>query len=436
MTSAEWFQAVRAGNLEYVATHIENLSCSINECGETALMCAVRQRNIEMVKNLMDHESRCVNSRGQSALIIAIIEHFQEAVEALLPHEYDMGAIPGHLSPLDAAVDCGDDDMLALVLKHGKKPAKDDCSASHAASGQQINAIHNNEDSESTSSCLSPDSFRTVNAGTINTSACRVPSDSTDLDLCKAAIWRLANKAIKSHDEFESQFMAIQKRMEDVILRYKQEVRTMRRVLELVGIDGKDLENYLQEARMTVDRYEKISSPQPISICEAIRLDSALTPPIAPFTSETQCSLRKQAVAEPESLHIPCSTSREASHLTDYAHSMDINLPPQHPQIQGSNPATVIKSTEPNLPPQEHLQMMDSHQANNNKSKRARNDEAHTVSESTIESLLTTYTSLDKNYVLGEKGGSDDLESQIKLLSEDIKSLSYAMELLEECTSE
>lgn len=100
MTSAEWFQAVRAGNLEYVATHIENLSCSINECGETALMCAVRQRNIEMVKNLMDHESRCVNSRGQSALIIAIIEHFQEAVEALLPHEYDMGAIPGHLSPL------------------------------------------------------------------------------------------------------------------------------------------------------------------------------------------------------------------------------------------------------------------------------------------------------------------------------------------------
>lgn len=41
MASAKWFQAVEDGDLEYIITHIEELACSIDERGETALMCAV-----------------------------------------------------------------------------------------------------------------------------------------------------------------------------------------------------------------------------------------------------------------------------------------------------------------------------------------------------------------------------------------------------------
>ncbi|EFO61231.1 Hypothetical protein GLP15_541 [Giardia lamblia P15] len=435
MTSAEWFQAVRAGNLEYITTHIEDLSCSINECGETALMCAVRQKNIKMITHLIEHESRCINSYGQSALIIAIMEHFQDAVEALLPHEYDMGAIPGQLSPLNAAVDCGDDDVLALVLKHGKKSAENNFSANHTTLSQQMNVNRNNEDSESASPRLSFDPFRIINTGAINTSACRISSGSTDLDLCKAAIWRLANKAIKSHDEFESQFMAVQKRMEDVILRYKQEMRTMRKVLELAGIDGKDLENYLQQAKLTVGKRERISSPQSISICDAIRLDSALTPPMTLFTSDVQNSSRKQATIEPESLCSPCNTHQEAD-LAGHAHSIDSNSLPQHLQVHDSNLVTFIQSPEPNPHSQGYLQMIDNHQENNNSLEKVEDNEVRVVSKSTIESLLTTYTSLDKNHIFGGEGEPDDLESQIKLLSEDIKDLSCAMELFEGRMSE
>lgn len=375
MASAKWFRAAEDGDLEYIVTHIEELACSIDERGETALMCAVRQRNIEMVRSLIDHESRCINPSGQSALIIAIMVGFQDAVETLLPQEYDMGVIPGQLNPLDVAEDCGDDGILSLVRKYGDISAEQDCSTNHAALGQQMATSQGNDDDESASPHLSPDSFKTISRP-----ICKTSSDTVDLDLCKAAIWKLANKAMQSQDEFESQFMAIQKRMEDVILRYKQEVRIMRKALELAGISGRTLQNYLQRAKVAVDGQEKTPSPHTLSIHEAIKLDSALTPPVV----------------------TPVLDSRDAPSRQSGLEQVPIDDLPK------SRPSPVTERME--------------------------NNKTCMISQNTVESLLTTYAPPNQNPITNtsEESEPGDLESQIILLSKDIKKLNSAIDMLKD----
>lgn len=468
MASTKWFQAVKDGDLVYVTTHVQDLSCSINEHGETALMCAVRLRNIDLIRFLIEHESRCINLSGQSALIIAIREHFCDAVELLLPHEYCMGAIPGQLSPLDAAVDCGDNDILALVLKYRNKFVEKDCSTNCATLDHRVVMNHNMENNESPSRRslpLSPDTFKTI-GGTIGIPTCRAPPDSKDFELCKAAIWRLANKTIQSQDEFEGQFMAIQKRMENAILMYKQEIKILRRVLELAGIEGKTLQAYLKQARMSVDKQEKSPSPQSISIYDVIRFDSALTPPIitSDFDLRTSSDMKMMTartttatLAEEEkegsplghkqdfvcdnklkrqsNLHDIC---QEAKCSVEHTHSVDTASLYQHSRTQSSNISTFAASSQRvvQFGNDMQLQIAKNHQLSNTNTEASDSNGSHMVfTRNTAEKPAMTNMSHNIDYALNvfSGGGShDDLELQLKLLSEDITILNNAIELFEE----
>lgn len=449
MTSTEWFQAVKDSNLTYITTHLNELSCCIDEHGETALMCAVRLKNIDLIKLLVEHESRCTNTSGQSALIISIIERFQDAVELLLPHEYSIGTIPGQLNPLDVAIDSGDNDILTMVRNYENKSSEKDCSTNLITSNQEIvisNDMENNETTSHSVLPLSPDRFKTIGIP-----ACRPPADSEDFEFCKIAIWRLANKALQSQDEFEAQFMAIQRKLERIILKYKQKVRILQKVLELAGVDEKSFRLYLKQIKNG-------ASPQTISICNTTQLDSTLIPSVGTSNSDLRtlsnlylvgadASTASEGLTESKQFlddmtiayqsDVPV-TSQANRYLVENTHSINTVLPHHHSQIQSTTTHEIMISPQYNfcnIQSDKQLQLATNNQLDSNKVEPLEGNQHNAVHGDIVERLAVTHLYHDRYStpnILGGESDSNTLELQLKLLSEDINDLNNVIGILDE----
>lgn len=103
LATQAWFDAIHAGDYEYVLTNLSVYSKSRAEDDDTGLIIAARKNDSRMVQILIDSEAGLTNSKGDSALITSIRHDYVYVCRILVEREYRIRTIDG-LTPLMVAV--------------------------------------------------------------------------------------------------------------------------------------------------------------------------------------------------------------------------------------------------------------------------------------------------------------------------------------------
>ena len=83
-----WFRAVNEGDINAVTHMLQRNAKTMNEYGETALMCAVKNSDTALVSVLVQHEAGCFHGKnGSTALMQAAARNMADITAILAPYE-------------------------------------------------------------------------------------------------------------------------------------------------------------------------------------------------------------------------------------------------------------------------------------------------------------------------------------------------------------
>ena len=124
-TALMW--AAAREHLEIVDLLLEH-GANINAGGETgssALLWAAPHCNVEVVRRLLDAgaDINLLDNHGMSALGWALARECLEEMQFLLDHGADPNAKLGHESLITVAIDCGNRQMVEMLMRAGVNPA-------------------------------------------------------------------------------------------------------------------------------------------------------------------------------------------------------------------------------------------------------------------------------------------------------------------------